>query len=604
VKAAFLRYFAALILPVLMLAGCEGNLAPSTAPDAAYEITGNNGSNHGVIHITDADTGKVEWDAWLDWQDGGQSARSIFHANLTLNEAGQISEATITRHPAETLHLTALADRLHCELHEAEQPAKTFDIPCNSFTLFIPPLPPPPQSGTVLCFDPFSWDYVLIKASPENTETIGLFAGDRRVGRIKIAGDQINEWELPLTAAAQGRMVDFDRETVPAAAVISPTLSAEDMARISSLAVDFDLTLPSTGGWKWAGAGSATISERSSRGEWIISNKPEDTKPVGKSLAGESGEWGVNPAPLIAGVGTVENPQPAAIPSSPLSVLWRGAGDDRSRAWLTATLAQEQGLSARIVGGVVLRPGRDFTPVITQWAEIERDGAAEIADAAVAAGYHLRLWTAPQPLADLNGKVTVKAVQVAKPASWRVIPPATSKLAGQWELDREEAKLGAMTTTWQVNLTGSRPTIAVAYQGDSMNLPLDGTIAVEVDGGGHVWNYLSPELAHSPWLLLALCKGWLLCPAGDGAVAGLVLYFACRDENGWLPPLLWADGQPAEVREAGEGTYSDGRELRHVHRYRVDPPGLLVSVAEGGEVMEVKGEFGTWHRINLPAQTY
>jgi hypothetical protein len=82
----------------------------------------------------------------------------------------------------------------------------------------------------------------------------------------------------------------------------------------------------------------------------------------------------------------------------------------------------------------------------------------------------------------------------------------------------------------------------------------------------------------------------------------LALYFASRDENGWLPPLLWADGQPAEVREAGEDTYSDGKELRSVKRYRVDPPGLLVSVAAGGELMEVRGDTDTWHRVNLNPQ--
>jgi hypothetical protein len=603
-KATTLRYYFTPALLVAMLAGCENGLAPSSGPDVDYKITGSDGIGGGTLHIVSVDETQVEWDAWLDWQDGWQSSRCVFHAEIKLNKAGAIAEATVTHQPGELLHLTVLSDRLHCELSEGKSPLRAFDIATSGAILFIPPLPPPPQSGTVLCFDPFTWDYVLVKATQESKESVGFYADGRRVGGIKTAGDQINEWELPLTAAAQGRKVDFDRETVPAAAVISPTLSAEDMARISSLAVDFDLALPDTNDWKWAGAGNTVYTERSCQGEWTISNKPEDTKPVGKSLTGESGEWGVNPAPLIAGVGTVENPQPAAIPSSPLSAMWRGMGDDRSRAWLAATLAQQQGLSARIAGGVVLRPGRDFTPVITQWAEIERDGATEIADANVAAGYHLRLWTSPEPLAGISGKVTVNTVQVAKPASWRVIPPANSKQAGQWELDREGAKLGAMTTTWLVNLTGSRPTIAVAYQGDSMNLPLEGSIAVEVDGGGHVWNYLSPELAQSPWLLLALCKGWLLCPAGNGTVAGLTLYFACRDENGWLPPLLWADGQPAEVREAGEGTYSDGRELRHVHRYRVDPPGLLVSVAEGGELLEVKGEFGTWHRINLPAQTY
>jgi hypothetical protein len=158
-----------------------------------------------------------------------------------------------------------------------------------------------------------------------------------------------------------------------------------------------------------------------------------------------------------------------------------------------------------------------------------------------------------------------------------------------------------MNTAWQMNLTSTRPTISIAYQGDSMNLPLSGNVTLEVDAGGHVWGYLSPELVKSPWLLLALCKGWMICPTGNGTTAGLMLYFACRDDNGWLPPLLWADGQPAEVREAGEDTYSDGKELRSVKRYRVDPPGLLVSVAVGGELLEIKGEFGTWHRVNLAA---
>ncbi len=188
---------------------------------------------------------------------------------------------------------------------------------------------------------------------------------------------------------------------------------------------------------------------------------------------------------------------------------------------------------------------------------------------------------------------------MASPSPWHITPPVASNQAWQWELSRDGAKLGRMDTTWQVNLTSPRPTIAIAYQGDSMNLPLSGSITLEVDGGGHVWGYLSPELVNSPWLLLALSKGWLLCPTGNGTVAGLALYFASRDENGWLPLLLWADGQPAEVREAGEDTYSDGRELRTVHRYRVDPPGLLVSVADGGELLEVRGEFGTWHRVNL-----
>jgi hypothetical protein len=586
-----------------MLAGCQTNLAPSSAPDIAYEIVAHDGSSRGIVYIIHADESQVGWDAWLDWHDGGQSTRSAFHAAISLNKSGAISEATITRHPNETLRLTVVPDKLHCELTEGNQPVRSFDIITNGAALFIPPLPFPSHAQSILCFDPFSWDYAVVKASPESLSSNGLFVGEKRVGVIKLDDDGIESWELPLIAITKGNRVEFNVESVPAAAVIPPTLSVQDVACLSALVAEFELTLPRTATWNWAGTSDFVYYVNTCKGEWIFSNKGTPTKPAGKNRSVEEAEWGINPAQLTTiQPPSGQSPKPAAIPSSSLSALVRGAGDDRSRAWLAATLAQQQGWQARIAGGIVLRPGRDWTPVITQWAEILRNGATEIADADVAAGLHLRLWTAPEPLAGISGKVVVKAVQVTRPSPWHIVTPAAGKQAWQWEFSRDGAKLGQMDMTWQMNLTSSRPTISIAYQGDSMNLPLSGNITLEVDAGGHVWGYLSPDSAKSPWLLLALCKGWMLCPVGNDTIAGLALYFASRDENGWLPPLLWADGQPAEVREAGEGTYSDGKELRSVKRYRVDPPGLLVSVAAGGELLEVKGEFGTWHRVNLSSR--
>jgi hypothetical protein len=583
-----------------MLTGCQSSFAPQQTQDIAYQITGNDGNSRGTIHIVSTDQTKVEWDAWLDWHEGGQTARSVFHGLFKLDKSGAISEATITRHPDETLHINVLADHLHCELNMGQQPVRSFEIAMNGAAFFIPPLPFPAHAENLLCFDPFSWDYFMAKASPVGVDSIALFAGEKKVGTIETGGGWIDTWELPLTSMAQAKRIEFDAESVPAAAVTPPTLTAQNLAHLSTLTVDFDLILPKEQAWKWTNSGDYSYDVDTCKGEWVYSSKGTPAKPASKSSSADEADWRINPAQLAAvQTPSGQNPKPAAIPSSPLSALVRGAGDDRSRAWLAATLAQQQGWQARIAGGIVLRPGRDWTPAITQWAEVLRDGATEIADADVAAGFHLRLWTAPEPLADIDSKVAIKTVQVTNPSPWHIVPPVTGKQAWQWEFSRDGAKLGQMDMTWQMNLTSSRPTISITYQGDSMNMPLSGNVTLEVDAGGHLWGYLSPEPAKSPWLLLALGKGWMLCPTGNGTVAGLALYFASRDENGWLPPLLWADGQPAEVREAGEGTYSDGKELRRVNRYRIDPPGLLVSVAEGGEVMEVKGEFGTWHRVNL-----
>jgi hypothetical protein len=600
VKAASIGYFCLTVLLGTMLVGCQANLVPSSAPNIAYEIVARDGNSGGIVHIVSSDETQVEWDAWLDWHDGGLSKRSVFHAVIKLNEAGAIVEANISRHPDEILHLTVVPDKLHCELTEGNQPVRSFDIITNGAALFIPPLPFPSDAESILCFDPFSWDYFVARTSPDSMDAIGVFAGDKKVGTIKTDGDGMDAWELPLTAMALGKRIEFNAESVPAAAVIPPTLSVQDMACLSALVAEFELTLPRTATWNWAGAGDFVYDVNTCKGEWIFSNKGTPVQPAGKNRSAEEAGWSIGPAQLAAiqpppGL----SPRAHAIPSSPLSALVRGMGDDRSRAWLAGTLAQEQGWQARIAGGIVLRPGRDYMPVLTQWAEVLRNGATEIMDADVAAGFHLRLWTAPEPLADIDSKVAIKTVQVASPSSWHIVPPAAGKQAWQWEFSRDGAKLGQMVMTWQMNLTSSRPTITITYQGDSMNLPVAGNITLEVDAGGHVWGYLSPDSAKSPWLLLALFKGWMLCPVGNDTIASLALYFTSRDENGWLPPLLWTDGQPAEVREAGEATYSDGKELRSVKRYRVDPPGLLVSVAEGGELLEVKGEFGVWHRVNL-----
>jgi len=600
VKATSTKYFCVLALLGATLAGCQTSFAPQQTPSTAYEITGRDGTNRGVIHIVSADETQVEWDAWLDWRDGGQSARSVFHASIKLGKSGKISKATISRHPAETLQITVLPDRLHCELTEGSRLACSFDIVSNGAALFIPPLSFPANTENILCFDPFSWDYVVVRVSVESLESTGLYLGGKRVGIIKRSGGLIEAWELPMVSVARGGRIGFDAEAVPAAAVITPVLSAQDLARLSTLTAEFELTLPRDTTWKWSNAGDFIYDANNCKGEWLFSNKVSPAKPAGKAHSSEETEWGVNPAQLATFQALPgQSPKPAAIPSSPLSVLLRGMGDDGSRAWLAATLAQGQGWRARIAGGIVLRPGRDYVPVITQWAEILRDGTIQVMDADVATGFYLRLWTAPQLLAGIDGRIKVRAVQIASPAPWSINPPIAGNQTWQWELSRDGSLLGSMSTIWQASMTSSRPTINISYQGDSMNLPLAGNFTLEVDSGGHVWGYLSPELTKSPWLLLALCKGWMLCPAGNGTVAGLSFYFASRDDNGWLPPLLWADGQPAEVREAGEGTYSDGKELRSVKRYRIDPPGLLVSAAEGGELMEVKGEFGTWHRVNL-----
>jgi len=174
------------------------------------------------MHIVRADDSQVEWDAWLDWCDGGGTTRNVFHAAIKLNKSGAISQATITRHPAETLHINVLADHLHCELTEGKETPRSFDIATNGATLFIPPLPFPSHAQSILCFDPFSWDYAVVRTSPQSMDSIVVFASDKKVGTIETSRGLIDAWELPLTAIAKGRRIEFDEESVPAAAGTAP----------------------------------------------------------------------------------------------------------------------------------------------------------------------------------------------------------------------------------------------------------------------------------------------------------------------------------------------------------------------------------------------
>ncbi len=358
-KAALIRYRCILALLGTMLAGCQSSLAPQQSHDISYLITGNDSNSRGTIHIVSADEMQVEWDAWLDWHEGGQSVRSVFHSIIKLDNSGAISEASITRHPDETLHITVLADHLHCELSLGNQPARSFDIALNGAVLFIPPLPFPSKAQNIVCFDPFSWDYILVRTSPVGVDSIGLFAGEKKVGTIETSGGMIDAWELPLTAMAQGRRGGFDAESVPAAAVIHPTLNAQDLAHLSTLTLNFDLTLPPQQAWRWTSAGDFIYATNTCQGEWVFSNKGMPAKPGGKSVSSDEADWSVNPAQLATiQAMSANNPQSAAIPSSPLSALVRGIGDDASRAWLASTLAQKQGWRARIAGGIVLRPGQ------------------------------------------------------------------------------------------------------------------------------------------------------------------------------------------------------------------------------------------------------
>lgn len=566
--------------------------------------------NTGYIHLVSCDGDLAEWDAWVDWREGAESRRSVFSAKVERSShEGSISRFNSTRAGAETLYITALPDRLFFQVRSPGKQPLMFEIPTNNSRFWMFPGPWAPPLGHVLVFDPLSWDYAFVEISTRDETHYQLTKDGKPFGTMEAREGMVTDWDVPMRATAKATSASIENRALTQLPPPRPPLTASDLAALKSFALHYDFGFPQPPeGFFWLGGESQTSVSGRYKGVWSYPSADADNKEPHKGVLEDVGKtFTVKPVLLpVFSRRPSEGFKHVALPSTPLSTMVRGEGDDASIAWLIATSTQIKGWKTRLAGGLVLRPGHDPYPVPAIWAEAQVENSVRILDEEIADGIVHRLWVSSVPPESYSGKVTLTACERSSPCPWQIVPPAADGDVWRWELLRDGAVMGRLEVTWRLGLTGPQPSVSLQYAGDVVDIPVSGNLSVSTDGGMRPLNWSTAASKVNNNTLGWLLKGWAWCPGGDDLLAAFMLYFASRDDSGWLPPLVIEDRGSApflvSVREAGETYVTVGENSRHVRRYRLDPPGMTALVSDWGELLELDGAVGKWRRVDLPKE--